>query len=300
MTLAGKHRTRRTSVVVSALAAIGLGVAGITLVPSADAATTAYPKGPAPTNSSIEATSGPFAIAQTSVSRLTASGFGGGDIYYPTSTSAGTYGAVVIAPGFTAYKSSMAWLAPRIASQGFVVFNIDTLNTSDQPDSRGRQLLAAADYLTGRSSVRTRVDATRVAVVGHSMGGGGTLEASRSRPSLQAAILLTPWNLTKSWRTNTVPTLVVGADGDTVASVTTHAEPFYTSLPASPGKAYLELNNGTHFSPNSSNTTIAKYSIAWLKLFVDNDTRYQQFVCPGPGLGLTVQEYRNTCSSFAI
>lgn len=259
-----------------------------------------YERGPAPTNASIEAARGTFAIAQVTVARASVSTFGGGTIYYPTDTSAGTFGAVVIAPGYTAYKSSMAWLAPRIASQGFVVFNIDTLTTGDQPDSRGRQLLAAADYLTGSSSVRTRIDPTRVAVVGHSMGGGGTLEASRSRPSLQAAIPLTPWNLTKSWSGNTVPTLVVGADGDTVAPVATHAEPFYQSLPASPGKAYLELNNATHFAPNSANTTIAKYSIAWLKLFVDNDTRYQQFVCPGPGAGLAVDEYRSSCASFQI
>ena len=284
----------------SALAAVALSVAGVTLIPSADAATTSYAKGPAPTNSSIEAVRGSFATAQTSVSRLSASGFGGGDIYYPTDTSAGTFGAVVIAPGFTASKSSMAWLAPRIASQGFVVFNIDTLSTSDQPASRGQQLLAAADYLTGRSTVRARVDATRVAVVGHSMGGGGTLEASRSRPSLQAAIPLTPWNLTKSWTRNTVPTMVIGAENDSIAPVRSHAEPFYQSLPASPGKAYVELNNASHFAPNSSNTTIAKFSISWLKLFVDNDTRYQQFVCPGPRAGTTIAEYRNTCSDFTI
>ncbi|MFC7534093.1 alpha/beta hydrolase family protein [Actinoplanes sp. GCM10030250] len=277
-----------------------MSIAGITLIPSANAATQAFPKGPAPSNSSIEAVRGPFATAQASVSSLAASGFGGGDIYYPTDTSSGTFGAVVIAPGFTARKSSMAWLAPRLASQGFVVFNIDTLTTSDQPASRGRQLLAAADYLTGRSSVRTRVDASRVAVVGHSMGGGGTLEAALSRPSLQAAIPLTPWNTTKSWSRNTVPTLVIGADGDSVAPVRTHAEPFFSSLPSSPGKAYLELNNASHFAPNSSNTTIAKFSIAWLKLFVDNDTRYQQFVCPGPGTSLAVAEYRNTCSNFTI
>jgi predicted dienelactone hydrolase len=297
--LSSRKLTKRNAI-VGAVAAAALSIAGITLIPNASAAEAAFPKGPAPSNSSIEAVRGSFATTQTSVSRVSVTGFGGGDIYSPTDTSSGTFGAVVIAPGFTASKSSMAWLAPRIASQGFVVFNIDTLTTSDQPDSRGRQLLAAADYLTGRSSVRARIDATRVAVVGHSMGGGGVLEASRSRPTLQAAIPLTPWNLTKSWSGNAVPTLVIGADGDTIAPVRTHAEPFFTSLPASPGKAYLELNNASHFAPNTSNTTIAKFSIAWLKLFVDNDTRYQQFVCPGPGAGLTVDEYRSTCANFTI
>ncbi|CAM5582790.1 hypothetical protein STENM327S_07380 [Streptomyces tendae] len=100
-------------------------------------------------------------MADTSVSSLAVTGFGGGTIYYPTSTSDGTFGAVVIAPGFTAYQSSIAWLGPRLASQGFVVFTIDTNTTLDQPDSRGRQLLAALDYLTERSSVRGRIDSSR-------------------------------------------------------------------------------------------------------------------------------------------
>ncbi|WP_197522904.1 poly(ethylene terephthalate) hydrolase family protein, partial [Actinokineospora pegani] len=136
---------------------------------------------------------------------------------------------------------SISWLGRRLASQGFVVFTIDTLSTLDQPDSRGRQLLSALDYLTTRSSVRNRVDDTRLGVIGHSMGGGGTLEAARSRPSLQAAIPLAGWNLTKNWSSLRVPTLVVGAQSDTVAPVSGHSIPFYNSLPSSLDRAYLEL-----------------------------------------------------------
>ncbi|WP_030690881.1 dienelactone hydrolase family protein [Streptomyces globisporus] len=259
------------------------------------AADNPYERGPAPTVASIEAIRGSYAVSQTSVSSLAVTGFGGGTIYYPTSTSDGTFGAVVISPGFTAYESSISWLGPRLASQGFVVFTIDTLTTLDQPDSRGRQLLAALDYLTQRSSVRGRVDASRLGVMGHSMGGGGTLEAAKSRPSLKAAIPLTGWNTDKTWPEISTPTLVVGADGDTVAPVATHSEPFYESLPASLDKAYLELNGATHFTPNSSNTTIAKYSISWLKRFIDDDTRYDQFLCPLPRPSLTIEEYRGTC-----
>ncbi|GIE83186.1 lipase [Actinoplanes philippinensis] len=278
---------------------VALGGAGITLIPDADAAEASFAKGPAPSNASIEAVRGPFAITESTVSRASVSGFGGGDIYAPADTGAGTFGAVVIAPGFTARKSSMAWLAPRLASQGFVVFNIDTLTTSDQPASRGRQLLAAADFLTQRSTVRTRIDPARVAVIGHSMGGGGALEAAQSRPALQAAIPLTPWNLTKSFRGVTVPTLVIGAEADTIAPVRSHAQPFFQSLPAAPGKAFLELNGASHFAPNTPNTTIAKFSISWLKLFVDDDTRYQQFVCPGPGASAAVEEYQATCDQIS-
>ncbi|MFC9062935.1 alpha/beta hydrolase family protein [Streptomyces sp. NPDC057074] len=263
--------------------------------PGAQAADNPYERGPAPTESSIEALRGPYSVADTSVSSLAVTGFGGGTIYYPTSTSDGTFGAVVISPGFTAYQSSISWLGARLASQGFVVFTIDTNTTLDQPDSRGRQLLAALDYLTERSSVRSRIDSSRLGVMGHSMGGGGSLEAAKSRPSLQAAIPLTPWNTDKSWPEVSTPTLIFGADGDTVAPVSSHAEPFYSGLPSGTDRAYLELNNATHFSPNTSNTTIAKYSISWLKRFIDNDTRYEQFLCPLPRPSLTIEEYRGNC-----
>ncbi|MFG2799827.1 bis(hydroxyethyl) terephthalate hydrolase [Streptomyces pseudovenezuelae] len=290
------HRRCRFGRLGSGLATAATLVGLLTsLTGGAQAADNPYERGPAPTTASIEAARGPYAVSQTSVSRLAVSGFGGGTVYYPTSTADGTFGAVAVSPGFTAYQSSIAWLGPRLASQGFVVFTIDTLTTSDQPDSRGTQLLAALDYLVGRSSVRSRIDAGRLGVMGHSMGGGGTLEAAKSRPSLQAAIPLTGWNLDKTWPEITTPTLVIGADGDTVAPVATHSEPFYASLPSSTDRAYVELRGATHFTPNSSNTTIAKYSISWLKRFIDNDTRYEQFLCPLPAVSLTIAESRGNC-----
>ncbi len=291
----GRSKGRSRAVRTALAALLAVGALMTTQAVTAQGADNPYERGPAPTQSSIEAARGPYAVSQTSVSSLLVSGFGGGTVYYPSSTSDGTFGAVVISPGFTAYESSIAWLGPRLASQGFVVFTIDTLTTLDQPDSRGRQLLAALDYLTQRSSVRGRVDSTRLGVMGHSMGGGGTLEAAKSRPSLQAAIPLTGWNTDKTWPEIQTPTLVVGADGDTVAPVASHSEPFYQSLPSSLDKAYLELNGATHFTPNSSNTTIAKYSISWLKRFIDNDTRYEQFLCPLPRPSLTIEEYRGNC-----
>ena len=253
-----------------------------------------YERGPAPTVASIEATRGPFAVAQTTVARSSVTGFGGGTVYYPTSTAEGTFGAVAIAPGYTNSQSAIAWYGPRLASQGFVVITIDTLSIYDQPDSRGTQLLAALDYLTGRSAVRTRIDASRLGVMGYSMGGGGALSATRSRPALQASVPLAPYHSTKSWTTVRVPTLIIGGESDTIAPVSSHAEPFYTSLPATLDKAYLELNNASHSAPTSANVTIAKYSISWLKRFIDNDTRYEQFLCPAPQ-GSAIQEYRDTC-----
>ncbi|WP_433012934.1 bis(hydroxyethyl) terephthalate hydrolase [Kribbella sp. CA-294648] len=284
-----KFRSLATTLTLAA-ALVGTAVTA----PPVLAAENPYERGPAPTTSSIEASRGPFATATTTVPS-TVTGFGGGTIYYPTTTTAGTFGAVAISPGFTGRQSSISWLGPRLASQGFVVITIDTNSIYDQPDSRGTQLLAALDYLTQRSTVRTRIDAGRLGVMGHSMGGGGSLRAASRRPALQAAIPLTGWHTDKTWGEVQVPTLVVGADEDSIAPVASHSEPFYTSLSASLDKAYLELRNASHSAPNTSNTTIAKYSISWLKRFIDNDTRYEQFLCPAPAPNLQIAEYRDTC-----
>ena len=55
-----------------------------------------------------------------------------------------------------------------------------------------------------------------------------------------------------------------------------------------------ELAGASHFAPNSSNTTIARYALSWLEEFVDNDDRYEQFLC-GAGTESTVDDYRTTC-----
>ncbi|WP_127507248.1 alpha/beta hydrolase [Actinoplanes sp. LAM7112] len=271
----------------AAALAVGLGAA------PAQAADNPYERGPAPTVSSLDAGRGPYSVATENVSSLV-SGFGGGTIYYPTTTSDGTFGAVAISPGFTARWSSISWLGPRIASHGFVVIGIETNTLYDQPGQRGDQLLAALDYLTRSSGVRSRVDASRLAVAGHSMGGGGSLEASRTRPSLQAAVPLAPWNATKSWSTLRVPTLIIGGERDSIAPVASHSIPFYNSIPSASEKGYLELNNASHFFPQSVDTLTGRLGVAWLKRFVDNDTRYDQFICPGPSSS-GVSDYRNTC-----
>jgi predicted dienelactone hydrolase len=290
-TAPARHRARRF--LVTAAATLALVAGSLTGATSAQAASP-YERGPAPTTAILDASRGPFATAQQSVSSLSVSGFGGGVIYYPTSTAEGTFGAVAISPGYTATWSSLSWLGPRIASHGFVVIGIETNSVFDQPSSRGNQLLAALDYLTRTSSVRSRIDPNRLAVAGHSMGGGGTLEAAKDRPSLQAAVPLAPWNLTKSWSSLRVPTLIIGGENDTVAPVSSHSIPFYTSIPSATEKAYLELNNASHFFPQTPNTYTGREMVAWLKRFVDDDTRYDQFICPGPS-STSISDYRSTC-----
>lgn len=264
-----------------------------------------YAKGPDPTVSSLEASTGTFTTRTTTISRLSASGFGGGTVYYPTAT--GSYGAIAISPGFTAYQSSISWMGTRLASRGFVVITIDTITTSDQPDSRGRQLKAALDRVVSMSRTAGnvlygKVDANRLAVAGHSMGGGGTLAAARDNPTLKAAVPLAPWHTTKYWSTVRVPTLIIGGETDTIASVSSHSIPFYTSLPSTTRKAYMELNGEGHFFPQTASNypLVGRYMISWFKRFVDEDTRYSPYLCGAPhqadlGYFSDISDYRENC-----
>jgi len=261
----------------------------LALIPAtANAAANPYERGPAPTSASVEAARGTFAVTQVTVPVQT--GFGGGTIYTPTSDL--TFGAIAVSPGFLAPQSAIAHFGPRLASYGFVVITIDTLSGWDDPDSRGRQLLAALDYVVVHN---THVDASRLAVMGHSMGGGGTLRAAATRPALQAAVPLAPWSVTKNWSTIKVPTMVLGGQDDAVAPESQHALPFYDSMTAAPEKAFLELRGGNHSDPASDNVTVRKYTLSWLKRFVDHDVRYDQFLCPPPAPNTAISDYKDTC-----
>lgn len=288
-----RHTSTRTAKRLGLLSGAAALAMGVSLLPQeAQAGPGDYQRGPDPTEQSITASRGPFATAQTTVDGPT---FNRGTAYYPTDTSQGTFGAVVVSPGFITPEALISWYGPRLASQGFVVLTLDTNSGFDQPDDRATQMLNALDYLVQSSSVRNRIDPNRLAVMGHSMGGGGSLRASELRPSLKAAVPLMPWSNDKTWQTDRVPTLIMGAENDAIASPASHAEVFYSSLTAAPEKAYLELRGEGHNVALSSNVTIAKYSIAWLKRFVDEDVRYEQFLCPAPTPNTQINEYRDTC-----
>lgn len=267
----------------------------------ATAATAAgYERGPAPTAATFE--QGPYAVTKIAVTNAATPGFGAATIYYPTSTADGTFGGVAIVPGFTSTQAAVAWLGPRLASNGFVVITLDTNSPFDSPVARGTQLLAALDYLTRTSAAKDRVDPTRLAVMGHSMGGGGALEAAKSRPSLKAAVPLAPWDTDRTWPEIATPTLIMGAEKDTTAPVASHALAFYNGMTTVPEKVYLELNDAGHSAVTGTPistvaTTVATSAVSWLKRFVDSDTRYSPFICPGPVPSQTspVSAYQSTC-----
>ncbi|MGE5864597.1 MAG: poly(ethylene terephthalate) hydrolase [Rhizobacter sp.] len=259
------------------------------------AQTNPYERGPAPTTSSLEASRGPFSYQSFTVSRP--SGYGAGTVYYPTNAG-GPVGAIAIVPGFTARQSSINWWGPRLASHGFVVITIDPNSTLDQPDSRSRQQMAALSQVatlsrTSSSPIYNKVDTSRLGVMGWSMGGGGSLISARDNPSIKAAAPQAPWSASKNFSSLTVPTLIIACENDTIAPVNQHADTFYDSMSRNP-REFLEINNGSHSCANSGNSNqalLGKKGVAWMKRFMDNDTRYTSFACSNPN-SYNVSDFR--------
>jgi dienelactone hydrolase len=252
-------------------------------------------RGPNPTVAMIEASHGPFATAQVSVTP--GNGFNGGTIYYPTDTSLGTWGAVAIVPGYTAlFRNEEAWMGPWLASFGFVVIGVETLSRTDSADARGTELLAALNYLTQRSAVHTRVDPARLAVIGHSAGGAGALIAAERQPSLRAAIGLAPGSPVgnTTMATDHVPTMIVGGQKDSVVTPT-YLNNLYATAPAATQTDFVQIAGADHVYYTHPNNIEMKVLIPWLKTFVDGDSRYTQFLCPKLPDPSGISLYRPKC-----
>lgn len=262
----------------------------------------AYQRGPAPSVDFLEADRGQYSVDDHRVSGLV-SGFGGGTIHYPTGTT-GTMGAVVVIPGFVSAESSIDWWGPKLASYGFVVMTIDTNTGFDQPPSRARQINNALDYLVDQntavgSPVRGMIDTDRLGVIGWSMGGGGTLRVA-SEGRIKAAIPLAPWDTTSYYAGRSqAPTLIFACESDVIAPVFQHASPFYNALPSSFDKAFVEIDGGTHFCGNGGtiyNDVLSRFGVSWMKLHLDEDARYKQFLCgPNHTSDRDISDYRGNC-----
>lgn len=284
-----KHHSLR-QVLRFATAVVGPAVLAAMLTTGpASAAENPYQRGPDPTRESVAASRGTFATAELKVSE-----FRKAVIYYPTDRSQGKFGAIAFIPGYNGSWAALTWTGPWLASFGFVVIGFEAVNGGDGDTARGTQLLTALDYLTQRSAVRDRIDPNRTAVIGHSMGGGGAMSAASRRPSLKTAIGLAPAIFSTNMRTLRVPSMLMAGqkDGTVTPSYTKN---FYNQIPATTEKAYLELTGAGHGFPSwTPNSVMMRKVVPWFKIFIDNDTRYSQFLCPL--LDRTgISGYQSTC-----
>jgi dienelactone hydrolase len=121
------------------------------------------------------------------------------------------------------------------------------------------------------------------AVMGHSMGGGGSLiVGNENAPGIKASIPLTPWRPLGAFPNTRVPSLLIGAQNDILVPVS-DVQTFYNSIPNSTPKAYISFAGADHFVVN--NPSIAgnpriggRYALAWLKMYLQGDMSYRPVI----------------------
>jgi hypothetical protein len=289
-----KHRSIVASVGAQ-LAVLGLllGAFVATGNPTPASAQTGFQRGPNPNSLTLNL-NGPFRTSRTDVSGWGA-GYNNVTVCYPQDTSQGTFGGFVVIPGFLSGKWQMMWACDKIASHGFVVAVMETSTVLDFPAARRGQAQSVVRHLSGTgapAAVRQRLDSNRWAIGGWSMGGGASLEAGASNnPRLEAVVAWEPWDIS-TFITMQVPAMIVTGSNDVVAAAATMGEPFYNSILVE--KQYVELRGQGHFVGSTDNGDQSAVTIAWLKRWVDDDTRYNQFLCP-PRSGLGIAETRSSC-----
>lgn len=207
--------------------------------------------------------------------------------YYPDNGPA-PFAAIALSPGFTETKEQFTWWGELLASHGFYVLLTTPTNTLiDQPEARGVDLQAALKLIekeNGRSGspVAGKIAIDRLAVTGHSMGGGGTLfAASALGNKIRCNVPLQPWQPGASFAKITSPTLFLAAQSDTIAPVAQNASPHYQSIPASVEKIYAEITGADHFISTNlggSHDVQARYAVAFYKLHLEDDERYSTYL----------------------
>lgn len=213
--------------------------------------------------------------------------FAAATIYYPVGTDE-PVGGVAIAPGFTEEQRHISWWGPRLASHGYAVLVLDTNERRERPDARAAALIAGVTLLRAEghregSPLFGGIDPARMAVMGHSMGGGGALLAANEHSDqIRAAIPFTPWEPDSDLAGITAPTLVLAGSDDTVAEVDEHAWRHFGLIPESTPKVYLEVAGGDHYIADTTRgtdlATMGRYALAWLRLYVDRDERYRDLI----------------------
>lgn len=237
---------------------------------------------------------GPYQVAYYS-SYPAVPEFSAATIYFPANKGE-DFAGIAISPGFLESQENMSWWGNHLASHGFAVLTLDTNELRDDPSLRADALMAAIAVLRNESdrmggTLRGKIIKDRMAIMGHSMGGGGALLASNEHSAeLKAVIPLTPWLPDGEFAAISIPTLVIAGEIDRIAPIVDHALPHFESLSGDIPKMYLEIKGGNHFIANTDtgddrltpnidvHDLVGGMAVAWLKLFVDGDEDYRDLV----------------------
>jgi hypothetical protein len=219
--------------------------------------------------------------------------FDSSKIFYPTNATP-PFAILALSAGFTNVKEDFLWWGPVMASHGFAIAVLSPTSSVDFPAERADDLEAGISMMKGEntrsgSPLVGKIDVNRAGILGHSMGGGAVvLVMDRTGAKYQAGVAWAPWESLKPTRVAS-PTMILAGEVDIVASANDMAWPFYTDIPATTKKAYAEFAGFGHNTVNNLGSEAehaehAKWTIAWCKMHLENDLRYDTYIKNGPEL----------------
>lgn len=249
--------------------------------PDAGPATPGVGRGDAPSEASI-LKPGPYKVMTYTTGFTKAAGVDSSTVHYPTDATP-PFAGVAVVPGFVSPESSIQEWGPFLASYGIVTVTIGVPG-GDQPDARATKLMGTIEGIKKENSrtgspLMGKIDETRMAVAGWSMGGGGTLISAANNPTiLKAAVSFAAWGPTGGSK-NKVPVLMFEATADVLAAGM--SDGFYKETPASTPKMLFEVEGSSHNvanSPKNHGNIIGAYGLSWLKVYLEGDERYRPFL----------------------
>lgn len=220
--------------------------------------------------------------------------FAAATIFYPLTLSFDApMGGVVMSPGFGSTQDNYDWWGPALASLGYAVMIFDTNTPTDNLEARKNALIAGVDFLRRQNSnpespLNGKMNADRLAIMGHSLGGGAAMAAAAQLgDQIQAVIPLALYccelgaSFAGDYAAVTTPTLIIASAVDTVAPPAEHARLIYDSLGDTTPRVYLEFSEGDHTLVANGGpdlTTIGIFALAFLKAHMDANASLMDFL----------------------
>ena len=230
--------------------------------------------------------------------------FAGATVFYPLTLSFDPpNGAVAFMPGYRAPASIYEWWGPALASLGYSVFILETNTPTDALAARANALIAAVDFIKSENQnssapVADKIDIEKIAIMGHSMGGGASLlAATQIEDDIKAVIPLALYccepgqSFSGDYGNLEVPAMIIASAEDEVAPPSDHAKLLYDSIGGR--KTYIEFASGDHmFVSNSGEekAALSRFVLAFLKDNLDGRNHLESLNEEGAGLTLFLTE----------
>ncbi len=228
-------------------------------------------------------------------------------VFYPLTLSFDRpNGAIAFSPGFRAAADNYEWWGPTLASLGYNVFILNTNEPTDGLAARAAALAALVDFIQAENSnpespVHNKIDTEKIALMGHSMGGGAALAAAEQLGDAVGAVIPLALYCCEpgaafegDFSAMTAPALVIASAEDQVAPPADHARLLYDSLGAET-RVYMEFAAGDHMFPANGgpeHDTMGRMTLAFLKAYLDGVEEL------APRLASPAAEYADKFSTY--